>query len=222
MMECTCNKMCKLECIKGYEKDKRILEELARRVSITYKVRINSTNRLRAKHDEYKKLNIYYSALVTGLSIVTIGIDGKMGEMTISNIVLMCSIVLTYFMFYTSEQNLQERAYRMEETFKCLDKLRNKISILLGDKQADITEETCKKLYKEYEAILASIENHEKIDYDMYKLSDFKKNGFKEEEEEEYLDVKKRVKQFENWNKWKRRIKYISPIIGIIILVVKL
>lgn len=222
MMECNCNKMCKLECIKGYEKDKKILEELERRIKITYKVRINSTNRLRDKYNEYKKLNIYYSALVTGLSIVTIGIEGKIGKLSISNIVLMCSIVLTYFMFYTSEQNLQERAYRMEETFKCLDKLRNKINILLGEKQADITEETCKKLYKEYEAILASIENHEEIDYDMYKLYDFKKNGFKEEQEDEYLDVEKRVNQFKSWNKWKLRVKYIAPIIGIIILVLKL
>ena len=222
MMECNCNKMCKLECIKGYEKDKKILEELERRIKITYKVRINATNRLRDKYNEYKKLNIYYSALVTGLSIVTIGIEGKIGKLSISNIVLMCSIVLTYFMFYTSEQNLQERAYRMEETFKCLDKLRNKINILLGEKQADITEKKKKKLYKEYEAILASIENHEEIDYDMYKLYDFKKNGFKEEQEDEYLDVEKRVNQFKSWNKWKLRVKYIAPIIGIIILVLKL
>ena len=221
-MEDLCNKICKLECIKGYEKDKKILEELLRRVKITCKVRINLANRLRTKHNEYKKLNIYYSALVTGVSILTIGTEAKIGPILISNIVLMCSIVLTYFMFYTSEQNLQERAYRMEEVFNSLDKLRNKIDILLGKKQSEVTEETCKKLYKEYEGILASIENHEEIDYDIYKLNDFKKNGFNEKQKEDYLEVKKSVKRFEYWNKWKLRFKYILPILGIIILLLKL
>ncbi len=52
-------------------------------------------------------------------------------DIQLSNIILSAPILLTYFMFYVSEQNLQERAYRMEETYKSLDKLKNKIFILL-------------------------------------------------------------------------------------------
>ena len=51
-----------------------------------------------------------------------------------STITLTCSIILTYFMFYISEQNLQERAYRMEETYKKLDILKNKILILFSER----------------------------------------------------------------------------------------
>lgn len=54
----------------------------------------------------------------------------------------------------------------------------NKLSIILEDKQLDITDKRCEKLYKEYEAILASIENHEEIDYTKYKLDNFEKNGY--------------------------------------------
>ena len=130
------------------EQTVNLLDELKRRVEITYRTRINATNRLRDKNNEYKRLNICYSALVTGGSILTIGIQSKLPKIPASNIVLMFSIVLTYFMVYTSEQNLQERAYKMEETFKSLDKLRNKISIMLEYNKLDITEERCKNYIK--------------------------------------------------------------------------
>lgn len=126
----------------------------------------------------------------------------------------MFSIVLTYFMFYISEQNLQERAYKMEETFKCLDKLKNKISITLQYNESNITQEICKKLYREYEAIIAGIENHEEIDFDMYKLSYFKKEGVKEKEKELYLAIEGRVKKYELWKKLKMYFKYLIPLVA--------
>lgn len=123
----------------------------------------------------------------------------------------MFSIVLTYFMFYTSEQNLQERAYRMEETFKALDKLKNKISIMI-DNRDKIEEEESKKLYKEYESIVESIENHEQIDYDFYKLDDLrKKQG--QENIARYIEVKKRVNIYKILSKIKLAIKYGLPTI---------
>ncbi len=137
--------------------------------------------------------------------------DSKIWGIPISNIVLMFSIVLTYFMFYTSEQNLQERAYRMEETFKALDKLKNKISIMI-DNRDKIEEEESKKLYKEYESIVESIENHEQIDYDFYKLDDLrKKQG--QENIARYIEVKKRVNIYKILSKIKLAIKYGLPTI---------
>ncbi|EHK2328718.1 SLATT domain-containing protein [Clostridium perfringens] len=210
------NLLCDKTCIKINKKCKcknniDLLVELRRRVNITYRSRIHATNRLRKKHKEYKQLNIYYSALITAISIVSIGMDSKIWGIPISNIVLMFSIVLTYFMFYTSEQNLQERAYRMEETFKALDKLKNKISIMI-DNRDKIEEEESKKLYKEYESIVESIENHEQIDYDFYKLDDLrKKQG--QENIARYIEVKKRVNIYKILSKIKLAIKYGLPTI---------
>lgn len=122
------------------------ISDLIRRVEATYRIRINAAIRLRSSYNHNKKLNIYYSALITGISIITIGFNIKFLGFDISNIVLMLSIILSYFAFYISEKNLQERAYRMEETYRELDKLRNKLTIYFDFNNKDkCSEEFCKK-----------------------------------------------------------------------------
>lgn len=201
------DKKCTIKCTG--EENINLLKELYRRVNITYRCRINATNRLRNKHKEYKKLNIYYSALVTAVSIISIGVDSKIKNIPISNIVLMFSIVLSYFMFYISEQNLQERAYRMEETFKALDKLKNKISIML-EYRDEIHENDCKKLYKEYESILESIENHEQIDYDLYKFQELK-NKKELENNKLYIEIERRIRIYKFNKLTLKSLKYLIP-----------
>lgn len=217
MKDLLCDKMCTtLNKNYKYKNNEDLLIDLRRRVNITYRCRIHATNRLRNKHKEYKQLNIYYSALITAISIVSIGINSEIGGIPISSIVLMFSIVLTYFMFYISEQNLQERAYRMEEKFKALDKLKNKIDIILCNR-VEIEEVDCNKLYKEYESIIESIENHEAIDYDFYKLDDLgKKQG--EENIARYLEVNKRVNIYKVLSKVQLAIKYGLPTIIILLV----
>lgn len=108
---------------------------------------------------------MYYSDLVTALSILSIGREYKVfNVLSVSNIVLMFSILLSYYMFYISEKNLQERACKMEETFKNLERLKNKLDITLSY-YSEFEEEKCKRLFQDYERILTSIENHEEIDY---------------------------------------------------------
>lgn len=85
----------------------KILKELRRKVDITYRTRVNASNRLREKYQYYKRLNIYYSILVTTISVISMGASDAPN---ISNIILASSIALTYYMLYVSEQNLQERA----------------------------------------------------------------------------------------------------------------
>lgn len=208
---------------KCYNERKKLLEELRRRVDITYRVRIIAANRLRNDDKEYKKINMYYSVLVTGLSILVIGKDSnKIGNVAISNIILMLSILLNYFISYISAKNLQERAYKMEETFKNLDKLKNKLDITLKfDPQLE--EDKCKKLHQEYERILISIENHEDIDYQIYKLNDYKKHGVKYNEQPLYEDIKKKVKQYHNF-RWLEKyiLKYSIPTIIAVILMGKI
>lgn len=203
-----------------YEDGKKSLKELRRRINITYRTRIIAADRMRNKNAEYKKLNIYYSVLVTGLSIISIGNEYKiLNIISVSNTVLMFSIVLTYFMFYTSEKNLQERAYKMEETFKKLDRLKNKIDItLIYD--SEIGEDKCKKLYQDYERILNSIENHEQIDYYKYRLGVYKNEGIESNQQLIYNEINKKVKAYEFWRKVLLFAKYVMPAIIALILII--
>lgn len=194
---------------RGYD----ALKELRRRVDITYRTRIISANRLRNKNKEYKKLNMYYSALVTALSILSIGRDYKVFDvLSVSNIVLMFSVLLSYYMFYISEKNLQERAYKMEETFKKLDRLKNKLDITLSY-FSEFEEDKCKRLYQDYERILTSIENHEEIDYYMYRINIYNKQGIKDNEQLIYKEINRKVKIYKIKAKIVIITKYLIPTI---------
>jgi hypothetical protein len=206
-------------CVEACKNGKKSLEELRRRVDITYRTRIISAERLRNKNKDYKKLNMYYSALVTALSILSIGRDYKLlGVLSVSNIVLMFSILLSYYMFYISEKNLQERAYKMEETFKNLDRLKNKIDITLIY-YSEIEENKCKRFYQDYERILTSIENHEEMDFFIYRMNMYNKQGIKDSEKLIYNEIKGKVKMHKLNEKVKIILKYSIPTALAVILI---
>ena len=192
-----------------------LLNELKRRVAITTKTRIFAADRLRNKDSQYKKLNMYYSVLITTLSIFSINSTAKIDNMSISNIVLTASVILSYFMFYVSEKNLQERAYRMEENYKNLDKLNNKINSIIN-----ANKYICIKLYKEYEQLLASIENHESIDFKMYQLDQYNKN--KKPIDKNFEIIRKEVKLHNRILLAKTICAYVLPGIGAFIILIKL
>ncbi len=198
------------------------INDLIRRVDATYRIRINAAIRLRNSCNHYKKLNMYYSALITGVSIITIGFDTKFLGFDVSNIVLMLSIVLSYFAFHISEQNLQERAYRMEETYRELDKLRNKLTIYFDHySKEECTEEFCKKMYKQYEQIISNIENHLDIDYKKFILYQYtKKINMECNEEKKCNIIKNEISKYEWAVKFKSTMQYIIPMILIIIIMV--
>lgn len=199
--------------------DNYAINDLIRRVEATYRIRINAAIRLRKIYNHNKKLNIYYSALVTGVSIVTIGFNIKFLSIDVSNIVLMISIVLSYFAFYISEQNLQERAYRMEETYRELDKLRNKLVIYFDFNDKDnCNEEFCKKMYKQYEQIISNIENHENIDYKKYLITQYEKKKNNEKDSDIYINLRKEIIRYERIENFIIFLKYIIPVIVMIII----
>lgn len=190
-----------------------ILKEFRRKVDITYRTRVNASNRLREKYQYYKRLNIYYSILVTIISVIT------MGESVVDstpNIILASSIALTYYMLYVSEQNLQERAYKMEVTFKELGSLVNIIDLEI--KEAKETKETISKLFDSYSNIIASIENHEPIDYYTYKVDNIDKKFEKGEEVqgkqyELYLQIKKKISIYKIKESIKKCAFFVIPFI---------
>ena len=188
----------------------KILKELRRKVDITYRTRVNASNRLREKYQYYKRLNIYYSILVTTISVISMGNSATSNT---SNIILASSIALTYYMLYVSEQNLQERAYKMEVTFKELGSLVNII-----DLEIKKTEENICKLFDRYSNIIASIENHEPIDYYIYKVDCIdKKFEYGEElqgkQYELYLQIKKKISIYKMREYIKRVAFFMIPLI---------
>lgn len=205
------------------EEAKKLLIELRRRVNITYRIRIRATDRLKRLNEESQRVNVYYSALVTGGSVLTLAIDTWDKA---SSILLIASITLTYYMFYIAQNNYKERAYRMEESFKALDKLKNMIDIRLKAKDEKITYKDCKNLYKLYEQIIADIENHEPIDYVVFKMDEFNKKDkmqLTEIEKEELQRVKKQLKNYSWKIKWNYIFKYgIIPlaILGICVITI--
>lgn len=192
-----------------------LLRGLKRKVDITYRTRINASNRLREKHQYYKRISTYFSILVTAISVISMLIDNN----KISGLVLASSICLTYYMMYISEQNLQERAYKMEVTFKELGALKDEIDLVIVNKFSKITENECKKLFDKYSNILSSIENHEDIDYDNYKLKYIERSieqnnkVLTKAEDEQYKKIKKRIWGSELYERIKRFICYILPLI---------
>lgn len=203
------------------EESCKLLKELRRRVDITYRTRIIATDRLKAEREKHRKLNIYYSCLVTAISVVSIG-SGTFGNtntvngINISQVILGLSISLTYYMFYVDGKNLQERAYRMEETFKHLDVLRNKLDIFIEYKFNDCKDKDleCKKFYRQYEQIISSIENHQKIDYMKYKVENLKKKEELSPNELKNLDeINRTVIFYTIWDYVKIISQWILPLI---------
>ena len=201
----------------------KLLKGLRRKVDITYRTRVNASNRLREKHQYYKRLNIYYSILVTIISIISMG-EPSLSK--VSNIILAASIALTYYMLYVSEQNLQERAYKMEVTFKELGSLVNIIDLEIKKTKEMKTEENICKLFDRYSNIISSIENHEPIDYYIYKVDCINKKfeygeELKGKQYELYLQIKKKIFIHRLKEDIKRFAFFTIPLIASICIAIK-
>lgn len=190
----------------------RLIEKLQNRVRITYETRIIAARRLREANECKKKFNIYISILVTTASVISMSCK----EIFVQSIILACSIVLNYYMFYCNEMNLQERAYRMEETYKRLGELRNKIDIILKCEREKINKDKVTKIFKEYEELIENIENHKEVDYYQYIINNIDKEIDKREK---IHDMKKSVKVFKRYNIIMNSLLYsISTLIFLCIL----
>ncbi|UAL47998.1 SLATT domain-containing protein [Sutcliffiella horikoshii] len=162
--QCNYKQQSALECEQ--EDLFKLLQELKRKVNLTRVSRLNASKRLREDHTYYQKVSVYYSVLIAGLSIwfIRFGVDGEQEiSYLLSNMLLVASITLTFFSMYISIINLQERAYRMENSQLELGKLLNDIERALIIKVQSLEE--LKKLQRKYENILVRVENHEDVDY---------------------------------------------------------
>lgn len=129
---------------------------LARRMYITYKARINAAERLKKTNGFIQGLNIYYSLFLTTLSIYSV----SAGSQKLSLVITIYSVVVTVTIVFLAAQNYGERAKSLKNNYVSIYSLYNKIN-------ENLQEENLEKISNDYSQLIDSSENH--LEYDYYK-----------------------------------------------------
>ena len=127
---------------------------LSRKMYITYKSRINASERLKKTNSFIQGINIYYSLFLTALSIFNV----SSGTTKLSLVITVYSVVVTVTIVFLAAQNYGERAKSLKNNYVAISKLCNRI-------QSDIQEDDIQKISDEYNKLIDSSENHTEYDY---------------------------------------------------------
>lgn len=126
----------------------------ARRMYITYKARINASERLKKTNAFIQGLNIYYSLFLTVLSIYSI----STGTQKLSLVITVYSVVVTVTIVFLAAQNYGERAKSLKNNYVAICKLYNKID-------DTISQDELHAICEEYNQLIDSSENHSEYDF---------------------------------------------------------
>lgn len=170
---------------------KKEYEYLKNRVWKSYKSRINTAERLKNKNEFVAFLSIFYSAILTAVSILNY--VNKSDNMEVFSIVM--SVIVTILFLYFEGRNYKERYIKIKENYNELNLLYYKIDSLI--ELNEISKEKFIELTKEYIELLNNVENHSERDFIKYAIKDKDIN----------LD-------------WEVVIKYYAEIIGIKIFMI--
>ena len=129
--------------------------DLARQVYKTYKSRICAAERLKATDSFIRGLNIYYSLVLTTLTIYAL-IDETSQHLSVILIIL--SVMLTVSITFLSSKRYGERAKDLKNHYILLGQLEQEIQASNDDK------DLC-KFREKYTVLLNSSENHTEYDY---------------------------------------------------------
>lgn len=138
------------------------IEDLINKIWITKKSRINSSERLDKSESLYQMIIFWYSIVIIALSILNLNKNSI--EDTTSMLLLISSIVLSFFSVFVNSKNYKERSLYMKYNYINLMKLENKLK-LLKDNIQSLSYEEFQKIQLEYEDILLYVENHLEEDY---------------------------------------------------------
>lgn len=134
-------------------------DNLLRKVWITRKSRIETSDSLKKKYKFNSFLIVYYSMVITGLSIWNIQTNGINEEFSI--LILISSIWLSLFSVYVESKNYQKRSFDLKNNYIELSKI---ISKLKEAKKSSNMNEIL-KIEKEYNKLLNYFENHTTFSY---------------------------------------------------------
>lgn len=169
--------------------NEKVLSDLIRRVWITKKSRIEASERILKKHSLYQGLLVYYSIVIVACSIWNIQPRNTDGRITEASLFLtIVSISSSLFSLYISTKNLQEKYFNLKINYIELDNIYGKLNVI----DPTNSSHEIREIQKQYNNLLFSVDNHEKIDYYRVLLNDQK--------EKEQIDENK-LKGMDNYVK---------------------
>lgn len=133
---------------------------LARRLYITYKSRINAAERLKKTNGFIQGLNIYYSLFLTALSIYSV----TSGTQKLALVITICSVIVTVTIVFLAAQNYGERSKSLKNNYVAIFKLYN----IIND---DVDANALQIIVDEYNKLIDSSENHAEYDYFKARIS---------------------------------------------------
>lgn len=149
------------------------VDTLLRRLWITKKARMEASARLERRDSWSQNVQIWYTYIITALSIWIFYIEKSNKLSTdshVSTILLLASIFLSILSTFILSKSYKERAIKMRHNYNEIDKLHSKLSRENDAFCANITSsealfEAAHKISEEYNTILSTIENHTVEDY---------------------------------------------------------
>lgn len=139
---------------------------LKNRIWKSYKSRINTAERLKNKNEFVAFLSIYYSAILSAVSILNY--VNKSEKMDVFSIVM--SVMVTILFLYFEGRNYKERYIKMKENYNDLNLLYYRVEIAI--KLNEISKEDFDLLSKNYIELLNGVENHSEKDFIKYSIHD--------------------------------------------------
>lgn len=140
------------------------LEKLSNRIWKTWKIRINAAERLKSNNAFFSFISIYYSAVLSGISIINF--SNKSDIMDMFSIVL--SIMVTILFLFFEGKAFRDRHENMKKNYNDIYSLYYKIQGKLQSEDAELTCEDLEKYSDEYIELLNRVENHLDIDFLTY------------------------------------------------------
>lgn len=139
---------------------------LKNRIWKSYKSRINTAERLKNKNEFVAFLSIYYSAILSAVSILNY--VNKSEKMDVFSIVM--SVMVTILFLYFEGRNYKERYIKMKENYNDLNLLYYRVESAI--KLNEISKEDFDLLSENYIELLNGVENHSEKDFIKYSIHD--------------------------------------------------
>ena len=149
------------------EKDfKKIFKEFRDRLWKTYKIRINTAERLKKNNSIVAFLSIFYSAMLSAISILNFSNCSK--EMDLITIVL--SVIVTILFLFFEGKGFKDRHRDMKINYNNLSLLYYEVELYCNN-NTEYKEEKFEEFTKRYVKLLNDVENHSNEDYYLYMLN---------------------------------------------------
>lgn len=157
---------------------KQYVNGLLNRIWITRKCRINASERFDNLYFWTRFFQVYYSLILIVLSINNFSlIKEEKGNDSISLLLLVASLAVSFFSMYISSQNYKERALKLKYNYHGFDELYRNLDRIIINEDFKLSEVFL--IEDKYLFLLKVSENHSTEDYLTYQKMDNKNDYWK-------------------------------------------